>query len=515
MESFRRVVTYIVLLVFTVCDSVAFSRRRELSHSEAVMLQEYRLQVERKLSSVRASPDFLRIFVTEDELQPTFTAMVNKTVQDKNKGRLFYSGTSIEFSEEISQQAMAAWIAHGKSVPCSEPKPLLLDMFDELNLPRWTGSYIYPKCTWVRRCAESGCCASELQHCASVPGTRVNVTRPFVKVVVTDITASGAVTHRSEFLNYTLYEDTACECRNRPDAEIPCAPRPCPEKQDFSVALCACKCRKRCPHPFVQILETCECTCEPGDRRCLKMRRGKVELQQTQCSCVGHGCEQPECRRNWVFSKTHCRCMERAPPDVDRRARILNGAARVSTAADTDLLGEQASGSLTQSASARTTVSFSTLPPEPMTGTHSPPEEDATDQTDPMAIFGSHLPSSSHKEQDQTHHSEHENNEVFTTATPVNRHTTKELSALITPDSATTSRDDDDERENHHRGSVSPENPEGSTRGMFGSRDPWTEDEWRRHHHTTVGFEDDEDEDAMTPQDDDDDELGSGSVTTE
>lgn len=74
--------------------------------------------------------------------------------------------------------AMAAWIKHGASVGCSEPQPRMLDMFEELGLSRGIGTYIYPSCTWVRRCGGSGCCTSDLQECASVPGTRTNVTKP-------------------------------------------------------------------------------------------------------------------------------------------------------------------------------------------------------------------------------------------------------------------------------------------------------------------------------------------------
>lgn len=342
--------------------------KRTLTRMEEELLQAYRMQVARKLTAVESSRDFLRIFVPNNEIEPRFTSMVNATVQ-KKKGRISH-GITLDFDEQISDRAMAAWIKHGASVGCSEPQPRMLDMFEELGLSRGIGTYIYPSCTWVRRCGGSGCCTSDLQECASVPGTRTNVTKPFVMITETGIDESHHVTMKDQFLNYTFYEDTACTCLNRPESELPCSHTTCPSNQGFSVAACGCKCLKDCPVPYMQDPDTCQCDCSSGDKPCLKVMRGKRRLPTEECLRVGHGFEKPKCRRHWSFSTTHCRCEERAPPTVWARMYKVNNEVPVETLPETgdepgeELINEYASGITPPLTTAEATTIITPLIPE-------------------------------------------------------------------------------------------------------------------------------------------------------
>nr|XP_054755463.1 uncharacterized protein LOC129261422 [Lytechinus pictus] len=352
-------VTFIVILLYRLwCVGAVFNSKRTLTRVEETLLQEYRMQVARKLTTIESSRDFLRIFVANNEIEPTFVSMVNKTVQKKKKGRFFAQGVAIHFNEEISNQAMEAWIRHGDSVGCSEPQPQMLDMFEELGISRGIGTYIYPSCTWVRRCGGSGCCTSDLQECASVPGTRTNVTKPFVMIAENGFDEGLQVTTESQFLNYTLYEDTACACKNRPEGELPCSHVTCPSNQGFSVATCGCKCLKDCPGPYIQDPDTCQCDCRPGDKQCLKVMRGKRALPAADCLCVGHGCEKPKCRRHWGFSTASCRCEERAPPTVWARMYKINNEVPlpVETQTNEEPTNEYASGMTPPLTSAETTT---------------------------------------------------------------------------------------------------------------------------------------------------------------
>ena len=81
-----------------------------------------------------------------------------------------------------------------------------------------------------------------------------------------------------------IEHDASCECRPKPSF---CPPLgvDCPENKVWSYSECACKCRNRCPKPFMQDENTCGCDCLSQDRTCKNIYRGRRNQKLSRAEC--------------------------------------------------------------------------------------------------------------------------------------------------------------------------------------------------------------------------------------
>ncbi|XP_033631296.1 uncharacterized protein LOC117293184 [Asterias rubens] len=273
----------------------------------SMSLADYKMEITRKMTQVRTPLEFLRVFFPADTVKNRWTNMVNESVQNAwRAGRTETDAERPNFTAATANQLLEEVQSHGKNISCGEPKLVLIDMYEELNLTRGSLVYLYPECTMVRRCEGSGCCSGGAP-CVGKANTRENISRPFMVVrVIPDETIKG----ESNYIRHSLYADTECVCKERPLTPR-CPVQECSDTMRFDEVLCRCVCTKRCPKPYQQNEETCDCHCADKDGGCNKIKRARRRLLAAECRCVmDQLCLQPACKKGYSFNTFTCKCSQ-------------------------------------------------------------------------------------------------------------------------------------------------------------------------------------------------------------
>ncbi|XP_038055343.1 uncharacterized protein LOC119727516 isoform X2 [Patiria miniata] len=264
------------------------------------------MEVARKMAQVRTPEEFLRVFFPVDSVKSRWTKMVNESVQNAwRTGRTQGVGQADRptFTPETAEQEMEEVGRHGVSVQCREPLPVLIDMYEELNLTRGGLVYVYPECTKVRRCEGSGCC-QDGAPCVGKETTRQNITKSFIIMTV----RPDSKHKDARYVKHSVYADTECVCKDRSQVPL-CQPTICSQTMTFDEVTCRCLCNKPCPRPYIQDPDTCDCRCDQKDSGCKKIKRSRRRMAATECTCVmDNRCLQPACNKGYTFSTTSCKC---------------------------------------------------------------------------------------------------------------------------------------------------------------------------------------------------------------
>ncbi|XP_072040632.1 uncharacterized protein [Amphiura filiformis] len=202
------------------------------------------------------------------------------------------SRSALAFS---SAEVMKRINAEREAAEC-QPRDTVLDAYEEIGIPKGYSTFIFPDCVVVKRCKNGGCCRDD-EECVAAEHTREEVSMLFLINQVA--------------IEKTIIQDTACECRPKP-AFCPPPQVDCPNGKVWSYSECKCTCRYRCPKPFLQDEDSCECDCLMSNRECKNISRGRKnrKLSNEECDCVRRGlCATPPCL-NGRFSISACTCVQ-------------------------------------------------------------------------------------------------------------------------------------------------------------------------------------------------------------
>nr|AFH77917.1 vascular endothelial growth factor precursor [Lytechinus pictus] len=254
-------------------------------------------RVDQRTNNMNALEDYLNALSLNGTNTPRSRYFVNRSPSALNKRSYRRLGRAGSYSGSRINNAFMAKIEDERARVQCQPRDRVVDSYEELGIPRGYGDFLLPECIVVRRCKQGGCCGDD-QEC--VPSRTTNVTMNFLQV---------RQQIPIEIVHETVH-DLECECQDKPSF----CPEPvvdCPDDKVWSYSECTCKCRNRCPKPFLQDEDTCGCDCLSQDRHCKNIYKGRRngKLSQEECDCVRKGlCGKPPCI-NGAFSISDCKCI--------------------------------------------------------------------------------------------------------------------------------------------------------------------------------------------------------------
>ncbi|XP_054713998.1 uncharacterized protein LOC129223422 isoform X2 [Uloborus diversus] len=222
-------------------------------------------------------------------------------------------------AQELNEvrEANAHFVNMRSGARCEIPRAQVVcvrDLYPEKEL--------LPRCTLLHRCGDSaGCCEEEGMHCAP---------KAIQEVVLHFYVLGGD--HRSNDVEKLLFENhTECECQAKPQVisvttstttttttAAPITPNvTVSHEQPLLRDQQQNKCRP-CPNPFcIREHERGRCSCDCFDRHkpCIRIKRGREALTDTERRCVDAGhCNIPDCEYG-AYDPDRGRCPRR--PDYD------------------------------------------------------------------------------------------------------------------------------------------------------------------------------------------------------
>nr|BAI67115.1 vesicular endothelial growth factor [Hemicentrotus pulcherrimus] len=270
---------------------IILSHQVESTHSVPALSR--RVTLEQRMRKVNSLEEYLNALSLNGTDTPRSRYFVNRSPSALNKRSYRRLGRAGSAGGSSSDSAFFARLEDENARVQCQPRDRVVDSYEELGIPRGYGDFLYPECIVVRRCKQGGCCGDE-REC--VPSRTTNITMNFLK---TRLQITREIVH-----------DLECECQDKPSF----CPEPvvdCPDNKVWSYSECTCKCRNRCPKPFLQDEDTCGCDCLSQDRNCKNIYRGRRngKLSREECDCVRKGlCGKPPCI-NGGFSISDCKCI--------------------------------------------------------------------------------------------------------------------------------------------------------------------------------------------------------------
>lgn len=188
---------------------------------------------------------------------------------------------------------------------CKYPKARVVKVKDYYPDP--TKGYL-PSCTILHKCGDDiGCCDSDSMQCVARKQDIIELY--FYKLHLSNAGGGIGISGSNTVEKLTFLNDTECECQVVDDR-----PR-------FHVRKTACL---QCPSGF-SLREpqhgVCSCDCFDKQKSCLKMKRGREPLSESDRRCVDtRRCHQPECEYG-LYDSTLGRC----PRKHERRSTNYSG----------------------------------------------------------------------------------------------------------------------------------------------------------------------------------------------
>ncbi|XP_045204818.1 uncharacterized protein LOC123557435 isoform X2 [Mercenaria mercenaria] len=237
---------------------------------------------EKHLANSKSAAEMLKIFFSD----PDLTEEQVNSIMYMKKHQKYYGSKSMgtnrmmreeEYDRNYREIAYQHYLEFERSpyADCSVPKPEIVRIEDTYSD---SVRHYLPSCTVVNRCSNSTACCPRGYVCGPKRDNGIELIDKFFMVLERVPGTDDLRPAKDLVAAKTIINHTACEC----------------QKVDVTT-----NCRKECPLQFTKRRPgaDCECICASGHRKCHKIHKGLLPLDEKDLECIKEDrCIVPKCQ---------------------------------------------------------------------------------------------------------------------------------------------------------------------------------------------------------------------------